>query len=119
MLLSVSVSVISHIGKIFKLLPIFTCMHVSAPLILLFIVYANVPRVIRDYFSISEDSDKFASCTVCKDRVSRGGSCVKNFDTTNLIDHLKKKHPGDYEGKKKIRELKEKEKQKEQTAPSG
>ena len=42
---------------------------------------------------------------------------MKNFDTTNLIDHLKKKHPGDYEGKKKIRELKEKEKQKEQTAP--
>ena len=37
-----SVSVISHIGKIFKLLPrllpIFTCMHVSVPLILLIMI---------------------------------------------------------------------------------
>ena len=83
---------------------------------------ANMPRVkavIWDFFTVSEDSDKFASCSICKDLVSRGGSCVKSFNTTNLIDHLKKKHPGDYvdyEEKKKIRNLKEMEKKKERTA---
>lgn len=79
----------------------------------------RVKALIWDYFSICEDSDRFACCTVCKDRVSRGGSSVKSFNTTNLIDHLKKKHSGDYtdyEEKKRIRELKEKEKRKEQTA---
>ena len=82
-------------------------------------VKANMPRVkvvIWDFFTVSEDSNKFASCSICKDLVSRGGSCVKSFNTTNLIDHLKKKHPGDYvdyEEKKKIRELKEMEKKKE------
>lgn len=35
-------------------------------------------------------------CGICKDSMSRGGSSVKNFNTTNLIDHLKKKHPDDY-----------------------
>ena len=68
-----------------------------------------MPRVKAVNFSINDDSDKFASCAVCKDCVSRGGSCVKSFNTTNLIDHLKKKHPSDYadyEEKKKIRELK-------------
>ena len=78
----------------------------------------QVKAVIWDYFSINDDNDKFASCAVCKDRVSHGGSCVKSFNTTNLIDHLKKKHPSDYADykEKKIRELKEKEKRKEQAA---
>ena len=81
-------------------------------------VKANTPRVkavIWDFFTVSEDSDKFASCSICKDLVSHGGSCVKSFNTTNLIDHLKKKHPGDYvdyEEKKKIRDLKEMKKTK-------
>ena len=78
----------------------------------------RVKAVIWDYFSINDDCDKFVSCAVCKERVSRGGSCVKSFNMTNLINHLKKKHPSgyvDYEEKKKI-QLKEKEKQKEQAA---
>ena len=78
----------------------------------------RVKAIIWDFFTVSKDSDKFASCSICKDLVSRGGSCVKSFNTTNLIDHLKKKHPGDYVDyeEKKIRELKEMEKKKEQTA---
>lgn len=74
--------------------------------------------VIWDYFSISKDSDKFATCSACKDSVSHEGSLVKNFNTTKLINHLKKKHPPDntdYEEKNKIRGLKENQKQKEQT----
>ena len=75
----------------------------------------RVKAMVWDYFNISNESDKFASCAVCKDRVSRGGSCVKSFNMTNLIDHLKKKHPGDnadYEEKKKTRELKKKRREK-------
>ena len=74
--------------------------------------------MIWNYFNISNENDKFAICAVCKDYVCCGGSCVKSFNTTNLIDYLKKKHPGDYADykEKKIRELKEKEKRKEQTA---
>ena len=67
-------------------------------------VKRNMPRakaVVWDYFSIREDSDKFAMCSICKDSVSRGGSSVKNFNITNLIDHLKKKHPDDYDYKEK------------------
>jgi len=42
---------------------------------------------------------------------------VKTFNTTNLINHLKK-HPDEYSQyvEKKIRDLKEQEKRKEQTA---
>ena len=56
----------------------------------------RIKAVVWDYFNISDESDKFTSYAVCKDRVSHGGSCVKSFNTTNLIDHLKKKHAGDY-----------------------
>ena len=45
---------------------------------------------------------------------------MKGFNTTNLSDHVKKKHSVDYvdykEKKKIVRELKEKEKWNEQTA---
>lgn len=34
----------------------------------------------------------FAICNVCKEKISRGGSKVKNFNTTNLIRHLKNHH---------------------------
>jgi len=50
------------------------------------------------------------SLLTCSDRISKGGKTVKNFNTTNMIDHLQKKHPveyKDYEEKKKLRELKE------------
>ena len=55
-----------------------------------------VKTVVWDYFNISNESDKFASCAVCKDCVACEGSCVKSFNTTNLINHLKKKQLGDY-----------------------
>ena len=46
----------------------------------------------------------------CSVLISRGRKTAKNFNTTNMIDHLQKKHPveyKDYEERKKVKELKE------------
>ena len=73
----------------------------------------NMPRVkaiIWEYFTIVVGNEHFARCGTCGDRISRGGKTAKNFNTTNMRDHLQKKHPTeyrDYEEKKKVRELKE------------
>jgi len=71
----------------------------------------RVKAMIWDYFKVVDGNQQFARCLTCSDRISRGGKTVKNFNTTNMIDHLQKKHPveyKDYEEKKKLRELKEK-----------
>ena len=44
------------------------------------------------FFTDRNDSGKFASCSTFKDSISCGGSSSKSFNTTNLINHLKKKH---------------------------
>ena len=46
------------------------------------------------YFSTAKD-DKFAECGDCGAMVSRGGSNQRNFNTTNLVNHLKS-HPSIY-----------------------
>ena len=47
----------------------------------------------------------------CSNDVSRGGSSAKTYNTTNLINHLKKDHLVDFKDyeKKKVQELKEKD----------
>ena len=70
----------------------------------------RVKAVIWDYFKVVDGNQQFTRCLTCSDRISRGGKTAKNFNTTNMIDHLQKKHPveyKDYEEKKKLRELKE------------
>ena len=47
------------------------------------------------YFSIAEDY-KFAECGDCGGMVSRGGSNRRNFNITNLVNHLKSHHPSIY-----------------------
>lgn len=72
----------------------------------------RVKAIIWDYFKVSERNQHFAICQDCKNEVSRGGSTVKTFNTSNLINHLRREHPTDfkdYEEKKKVQELKEKE----------
>ena len=71
-----------------------------------------VKAIIWDYLKVSECNQHFASCQQCKNEVSRGGSTVKTFNTSNLINNLKRENATvfkDYEEKKKIQELKEKE----------
>ena len=46
---------------------------------------------IWEFYSIGEDS-KFAVCSVCGQKVSRGGTSTKTFNTSNLVSHLKTQH---------------------------
>ena len=68
----------------------------------------RIKAVIWSYFVVSERNKRFAVCQLCNENVSRGGKTMKTFGTSNLIDHLRKKHPTDfrdYEEKKKVQEL--------------
>jgi len=47
---------------------------------------------IWDYFMIDQEEEKLAVCNECKERVSRGGASVKNYNTTNLRNHLRRFH---------------------------
>ena len=72
----------------------------------------RVKAVIWNYFAILESNERFAVCQHCNEQVSRGGKTAKTFNTSNLIDHLRKNHPvdfKDYEGKKKDQETNEKQ----------
>ena len=74
--------------------------------------------MIWDYYKVVDQDQQFAHCLTCNNQISRGGKTTKSFNTTNMIDHLQKKHPvdyKDYEEKKKLRELKE---QKERRQPT-
>lgn len=44
------------------------------------------------YFRLSEKEQRFAVCKICSSEISRGGQTTKNFNTTNLISHLQRKH---------------------------
>lgn len=48
------------------------------------------------FFKVSEEDNRYAICNGCECRVMRGGVRVKSFNTTNLITHLKNKHPEAY-----------------------
>jgi len=48
--------------------------------------------VIWEFFTVEEDS-RFAICDECETKVPRGGATTKSYTTTNLVNHLLKKHP--------------------------
>lgn len=48
------------------------------------------------YFHVNKDNDATANCEICKLSLSRGGKTKAGFNTTNLIRHLKNKHPAQY-----------------------
>ena len=78
----------------------------------------RIKAVIWDYYKVVDQDQWFARCLTCNTQISGGGKTAKSFNTTNMIDHLQKKHPveyKDYEEKKKLRELKE---QKERRQPT-
>ena len=47
---------------------------------------------IWDYFMLDKEEEKFAVCKDCEERVSRGGASVKNYNTTNLRNYLRRFH---------------------------
>ena len=46
---------------------------------------------IWEFYSIGEDL-KFTVCSVCGQKVSRGGTSTKTYNTLNLVSHLKTQH---------------------------
>ena len=48
--------------------------------------------LIWNYFIVNQEDEKTAICNECKEGVSRGDSSVKNFNTTNLRNHLRHSH---------------------------
>jgi hypothetical protein len=47
-----------------------------------------------NFFTVSEDTPNGqANCNSCKNNVSRGGTTIGNYTTTNLVNHLKRHHP--------------------------
>jgi len=63
-------------------------------------------------FTAVGDNECFAPCETSCLWVCRGSNRTKNFNTTNMRNHLQKKHHteySDYEANKKGRELKDKE----------
>ena len=49
--------------------------------------------VIRGYYTLDFEEIKFALCYSCGDKISRRGNSAKSYNTTNLVNHIKKKHP--------------------------
>lgn len=52
--------------------------------------------IIWQFFTLAENT-KFAKCKKCGRDVSRGGTTAMTYNTTNLVNHLKKKHADEYE----------------------
>lgn len=48
------------------------------------------------YFTVDNQDDAKASCIICKGAISRGGKQKAAFNTTNLIRHIRNKHPTEY-----------------------
>lgn len=48
------------------------------------------------YFKLDSEGSATATCNVCKLGISRGGKDRAAFNTTNMIRHLKNKHPAQY-----------------------
>ena len=49
------------------------------------------------YFSICETDESKGQCSIRKTIISRGGSNTKSYSTSALNNHLKNKHPDEYE----------------------
>ena len=87
---------LAHAHCLFTVVLLFYC----SPRALLTFVSRRMPRVkavIWDYYKVVDGNEHFASCQTCSERISRGGKTPKTYNTSNMIDHLQKKHPLIYE----------------------
>ena len=49
------------------------------------------------YFTLDAPTSKTATCNVCREKISRGGTSVANFNISNLIKHLKTRHAKEHD----------------------
>ena len=59
------------------------------------------------FFTTAENT-KFSKCSVCL-KVVHGGHSTKSYTATNLVNHLKSKHPEEYKSYEELKVTKEKE----------
>ncbi|KAM4795879.1 zinc finger BED domain-containing protein 4-like [Rhinophrynus dorsalis] len=57
---------------------------------------ADSMSAVWNYFKICEDNPRMAACKVCSARISRGGTKVSAYNTSNLIKHLRLKHQSEH-----------------------
>ena len=55
------------------------------------------------YFTVAFPTSKTATCNICKEAISRGGTSVANFNTSNLIKHLKTRHAKEHDEFTKVK----------------
>lgn len=53
---------------------------------------ASKMSAVWKFFKIDETNKRIADCKLCSAKISRGGSKVSSYNTSNLIKHLKMKH---------------------------
>uniref|UniRef100_A0A671P1N0 BED-type domain-containing protein n=1 Tax=Sinocyclocheilus anshuiensis TaxID=1608454 RepID=A0A671P1N0_9TELE len=53
--------------------------------------------LVWNYFEVADNDDKTAVCKLYTAKISRGGTSVKNFNTANLITHLKCRHAKEHD----------------------
>jgi hypothetical protein len=61
--------------------------------------------LIWKYFEVCGTDESKATCKLCKNVISRGGSAAKNYTTSPLNNHLSYRHPDDYQHVIKQRSL--------------
>ncbi|XP_073700781.1 zinc finger BED domain-containing protein 4-like [Garra rufa] len=61
---------------------------------------------IWSFFKVSDKDVKLAVCNVCRDKIPRGGSKQRHFNTTNMIRHLRTRHTTEYAEYEKLNQLK-------------
>ena len=61
---------------------------------------------IWEYFSVAEDT-KFTICSLHSKQVPHGGDNTKSYTTSNIVHHLKSKHPEEHKKYEKLKAAKE------------
>ncbi|KAI2648703.1 Zinc finger BED domain-containing protein 4 [Labeo rohita] len=78
-------------------------------------IRARSMSAVWQYFRLDQPASKTATCIKCQAAISRGGTSISNFNTTNLIKHLKTRHPVEHNGYTKARTEKDEPCQTQQT----
>ena len=68
-----------------------SCRVAEAAFVISVMASKRKKSAIWNFYSVGKDSE-FALCKTCGQKVSRGGTTIKTFNTSNLISHLKIKH---------------------------
>lgn len=75
--------------------------------------------IIWSFYKLDNDNEHLVICNECKTQVSRGGKEKKNFNTSNLVQHLERHHPSTHKQYLKKQMLKSSDSSSAKTKSSG